>query len=172
MANITIASLIGAIIWFLIMMVILQPAIVLSTPTSFSSQYFGVNTIAQCSNATQKAGANCGIINSSISNFTSKIVIPLGQQANSSSGFGAAANLQTFSGLAFVYGAFGLFYNTITNLPKMIYILFVGSATQTNLIPLAIATIGAIGFLAYVSVQLILIGISAWMKVDLPNTGG
>jgi hypothetical protein len=171
MGNVTIGSLMAAIIWFFIMMVVLQPAITLTTPHSFSSQYFGVNTIAQCSNATQKAGANCGIINSSISNYTSKIVVPLGQQANSSSGFGAAANLQTFSGLAFIYGAFGLFYNTLTNLPKMIYILFIGSASQTQLIPLALATIGAIGFLGYISVSLILKGISAWMKSDVERLG-
>lgn len=171
MANITIGALIAGITWFLVMMVVLEPAIVLSTPVSFSSQYFGSNTIAQCSNVTQVIGRNCGIVNSTVANFTNKIAIPLGLQANSSSGFGAAGNLQTFSGLAFIYGAFGLFYNTITNLPKMIYILFIGSASQSSLIPLSLATIGAIAFLGYIGVSLILKGISLWMKGDVERIG-
>ena len=93
MANVTISSLTIAIVWFIVMVVIVEPALTLVVPANFTHSYYGTN-------------ATTGIVNSTISNFKDKIQIPLAQQANSSAGFGAASNLQVFSGLAFVYGAY------------------------------------------------------------------
>ena len=156
--NITIGSLTVAVIWFVVMMVILEPAIVMTSPPSFYTQYFGSNSVS-------------GIVNSTISNFSRYIAIPLVKQGNSSAGFASSNNLQTFSGLAFVYGAFGMFINTIFNLPKMIYILFVGSASNLSFIPLSLVLIGSIAFIGYIGVSLIYKGISAWMKSDVENIG-
>lgn len=159
MANITIGSITIAIVWFLVIVVLMQPAITLVTPVNFSQQYYGTSS-------------SNGVVNSTLYNFKNKIQIPLLQQANSSAGFGASAFLQSFSGLAFVYGAFNLFFSTLTNLPSMIYLIFTGSASYTSLIPFALTSIASIALLTYVVISLVYKGISAWMKTDVENIGG
>jgi len=152
--TINIGAELAAITQFLVIMIVLQPIIAVATPAAFQKQFYG------------------NIVNTTLQSYTSKIVIPLAQQANSTSGFGAISpgNLQIFGGLSFIYGAFSAFMSTIWNMPSMIYLVFTGTFAYIDLVP-GIAAIISLVIIGYITVINIMIGISLIMKGSVQEGG-
>jgi hypothetical protein len=110
-------------------------------------------------------------VNSTITSWTSNIQSPLISQANSSSGFGAAAGLQSFSGLAFIYGAMNLAWKSFTNFPTMLYLIFTSMFSNLNFIPVAVISLASIGIIGYILIGDFFKVLSSWQKTDLENVG-
>lgn len=148
--------MLAGVIQFIIILVFLQPM---------------VNGIAPKQNANYSASANSlfatgAYVNTSVAG---NVVLPLENKAgNTSVGFGAISptSLQIFGGLAFMYGAFGAFYNTFTNFPKLLYTIVLASASQITYLPLAIIGITSVGILMYVGALLVLKFIGMVVKSD------
>lgn len=144
--SLTLGSMIAAVVQFVVIVVFMQPMI---------------SGIASMQNANYSHAANSIIATGAYVNTTveGNVILPLQQKAsNQSVGFGAISptSLQIFGGLAFMYGAFGAFYNTFTNFPGLLYQVIMSSASQVIYLPIAIIGILSIAILGYVGVLTVL----------------
>jgi hypothetical protein len=156
---ITIGQQTAAILSFIAIMFLLEPVLILVMPHAVAMQYFGKNT---------------GIVNQTYYLFAKSpngFQVPVLNQANSSSGFGASAGLTQFGGLAFIYGALNLFWVSLLQFPGFIYTIFTGLSNNILFIPASITIIASIICFSYVVIGDFYILLSMWMKSDAANVG-
>ena len=162
MGSPTFGAQIAAITQFVVIMTLLTPVVGMVLPS-------GSSVIT--SSVYQQLYETNGLVNSTITSWTSNIQSPLISQANSSSGFGAAAGLQSFSGLAFIYGAMNLAWKSFTNFPTMLYLIFTSMFSNLNFIPVAVISLVSIGIIGYILIGDFFKVLSSWQKTDLENVG-
>jgi len=156
MGSPTIGAQTAAIIGFLVVMFLLEPMMTLVLPAGQTSNFFGANSL----------------VNVTYGNFVNKFQIPVLSQANSSSGFNAAGYLQSYSGLAFIYGALGLFWQSLNQFPTMILSILSGEASEVTFLPYSILTIVSIICFSYITIGNFYKILSSWQKSDIENVGG
>jgi hypothetical protein len=145
----------ACILQFVLMMSIMQPVIQITLPHATYVQFFGPT----------------GLVNETYTNYVNKYQVPVLNQANSTSGFGASGNLQSFSGLAFVYGALNLWWQSLSNFWKMITVIYSGLVSNLNFLPYAITVTASSLIFSYVLIGDFYKLLSGWQKTDIENVG-
>jgi hypothetical protein len=162
MGSPTFGMQIAAIVQFVVIMTLIGPV---AGMTMGNGNALITNVVYQ-----QIYGVN-GVVNSTQSNWNTPLLGSLISQANSTSGFGASSGLQTFSGLAFVYGAMNLAWKSFTNFPTMLYIIFTSMGSNISFLPVSFIAICSIGIAGYVLMGDFFKVLSSWQKTDLENVG-
>lgn len=147
----------AAIVQFIVLMIFIGPLMSLVLPASVAAQIFGTNGI--------------GTQTSDI--FIGNYVVPVLQQANSSSGFMAAGSLagSGFSALAFIYGALGMFWHSLLQMPKILWMIFYALPSAVSFLPVTFGELASMGILVYITIGNFYKVLSGWQKTDMENVG-
>lgn len=146
------------VLQFIGIMIFLQPLMQLALPPSVSAQFYNPTN---------------GIVNGTFIAYKANFESPVLTQANSTSGFNAISisGLGNFGGLAFMYGEFYQLWISVTNFPKLIYLIFIGMLYDLTLLPYAIGVLLSILAFSYILVSDLFKFISLIQKNDFENVG-
>lgn len=152
-STITLGSEIAAIVQFIIIMAILEPAVQVVTPASFAQNFAALGNAITINYTTSTASKIIGTFNST----------------QGFAGINAQA-LQSFGGLSFMIGGFNLLWASFWKFPQMMLYLFQNMFQYLPYFPIAIAGLLSIIFLSYITV---INGLKFWsfiQKVSVEET--